>query len=213
MGTNAIKPCRVFSLRPSVSICSVSAKNVHFGASLTWTILTTSLQPFWALKMSVALLSMPGQKDLEFHTKYLNLCSLRVLTVWNYIINDNFHVLGVNYPFDPKKWNKQIHKQIIQTSLMIHWNDLAQRMIPSQLCQLTTYIWTFYTQIFDMNIVHKSHEWPNAFMVLLCYISSWESVCDCPKCQRFILYSQMSVNQLSWFTNWSEWSVRESVFQ
>ncbi len=77
VGTNAIKPCRVFSLRPSVSICSVSAKNVHFGASLTWTILTTSLQPFWALKMSVALLSMQGQKDLEFHTKYLNLCSLR----------------------------------------------------------------------------------------------------------------------------------------
>ncbi len=40
-----------------------------------WTILTMSLPPFWALNVSVALLSMQGQKALGFHQKYLNLCS------------------------------------------------------------------------------------------------------------------------------------------
>ncbi len=34
-----------------------------------------SLLPFWALNMSVALLSMEGQKAFEIHQKYLNLCS------------------------------------------------------------------------------------------------------------------------------------------
>ncbi len=35
MGKNIFeKTCLVFGLRPSVSICSASAKNVHFGASL-----------------------------------------------------------------------------------------------------------------------------------------------------------------------------------
>ncbi len=38
-------------------------------------ILTMSLLPFWALNVSVALLSMQGQKALGFHQKYLNLCS------------------------------------------------------------------------------------------------------------------------------------------
>ncbi len=33
-----------------------------------------SLLPFWALNVSVALLSMRGQKALEFHQKYPNLC-------------------------------------------------------------------------------------------------------------------------------------------
>ncbi len=34
-----------------------------------------SLQPFRALNVVVALLSMQGQKALGFHQKYLNLCS------------------------------------------------------------------------------------------------------------------------------------------
>jgi len=36
---------------------------------------TLSLLPFWALNVVVLLLSMQGQKTLEFHKKYLNLCS------------------------------------------------------------------------------------------------------------------------------------------
>ncbi len=34
-----------------------------------------SLLPFGALNVSVALLSIEGQKALAFHQKYLNLCS------------------------------------------------------------------------------------------------------------------------------------------
>ncbi len=34
-----------------------------------------SLLSFWALNMSVTLLSVQGQKALGFHQKYLNLCS------------------------------------------------------------------------------------------------------------------------------------------
>ncbi len=40
----------------------------------------------WALNMVVASMSMDGQKALEFHKKYLNLCSedkTKVLRVWN----------------------------------------------------------------------------------------------------------------------------------
>ncbi len=33
-GKKCEKPCSVFGLRPSVSFCSASAKNFHFGASL-----------------------------------------------------------------------------------------------------------------------------------------------------------------------------------
>ncbi len=40
-----------------------------------WTILTMSLLPFWALNMSVVLVSMEVQKALGFNQKYLNLCS------------------------------------------------------------------------------------------------------------------------------------------
>ncbi len=42
---------------------------------VTWTIVTMSVLTFWALNVSVALLSMQGQKALGFHQKYLNLCS------------------------------------------------------------------------------------------------------------------------------------------
>ncbi len=39
---------------------------------VTWTILTMSLLPFWALNVVVVLLSMEGQKVLGFHQTYLN---------------------------------------------------------------------------------------------------------------------------------------------
>ncbi len=60
----------------------------------TWTILMMSLLPFWALNVSVALLSMQGQKALAFHQKNLNLCSEAELrsygfgTTWGWAIND-----------------------------------------------------------------------------------------------------------------------------
>ncbi len=59
-----------------------------------------SLLPFWALNVVVALLSMEGSEAIEFHQKYLNLCSEDERWFYGFwiIINDNF-IFGVNYPF------------------------------------------------------------------------------------------------------------------
>ncbi len=48
-------------------------KYLHKSKIEPLTILTMSLLPFWALNVSVVLLSMQGQKALWFHQKYLNL--------------------------------------------------------------------------------------------------------------------------------------------
>ncbi len=59
---------------------------------------------FWALKVSVALLSMEGQKALGFHQQYLNLCSederrsYRFGTTWGWVINDRIHIFGWTIP-------------------------------------------------------------------------------------------------------------------
>ncbi len=65
--------------------------------------LMMSLLSFKALNVSVTLLSMEGQKALEFHQKYLHLCSederrsycFRI--AWGWEINDNVD-FWVNYP-------------------------------------------------------------------------------------------------------------------
>ncbi len=59
-----------------------------------------SLLPFWALNVVVALLSMEGSEAIEFHQKYLNLCSEDERWFYGFwiIINDNF-IFWVNYPF------------------------------------------------------------------------------------------------------------------
>ncbi len=53
----------------------VASWHYNWTTNVTWTILMMPLLPFWALNVSVALLSMQGQKALGFHPKYLNLCS------------------------------------------------------------------------------------------------------------------------------------------
>ncbi len=76
-------------------------------ADVTWTILTMSLIPFWALNVSVALRSMQGLKALIVHQKYLNLCSedkrsYGFGTTWGGgVIWHNFQ-FWVNYPFKAK---------------------------------------------------------------------------------------------------------------
>ncbi len=61
---------------------------------VTWTILTMSLLQFFALNEVVALLSIGGQKALEIHQKYLNLCfedeqrCYGFGTTWGCVIND-----------------------------------------------------------------------------------------------------------------------------
>ncbi len=64
--------------------------------NVTWTILTMSLLPFWALNFSVVLLSMESEKSLWFHQKYLNLYSedersYRFGTTWGSNQWQNFH--------------------------------------------------------------------------------------------------------------------------
>ncbi len=72
---------------------------LHATTDVTWTILMMSLLPFWALIVSVALLSMEGQKALGFHKKYLNLCSedersYGVGTKLGWVINNRIFILG-----------------------------------------------------------------------------------------------------------------------
>ncbi len=63
---------------------------------VTWTILTMSLPPFWALNVSVAVLSTQGQKAHGFHPQYLYLCSNDERkshgfgTTWMLVINTFF---------------------------------------------------------------------------------------------------------------------------
>ncbi len=58
------------------------------------------LIPFWALNVSVVLLSMQGQKALGFHQKYLILCSederssYGFGTTWGWGINDRIFIFG-----------------------------------------------------------------------------------------------------------------------
>ncbi len=77
----------------SVNICIIV-----YHKNKCWPIWTISLLPFWALNMSVALLSMEGQKALEFQEKYLNLCSedeqrsCGFETTWGWVINDIIYI-------------------------------------------------------------------------------------------------------------------------
>ncbi len=68
-----IKLLFLFSLHTK----GILVTSYHYGwtTDVTWTISMMSLLPFWALNMSVPLLSMKGQKALWFLQEYLNLCS------------------------------------------------------------------------------------------------------------------------------------------
>ncbi len=63
-----------------------------------------SLLPFRTLNMSVALLSMQGQKALRFHYNYLNLCSedermkIKVLWVRNNMRGSNLFIVESTIP-------------------------------------------------------------------------------------------------------------------
>ncbi len=80
------------------SLCTksilVASENYGWTTDVTWTILTISLLPFWALNVVVVLMVIEGQKALGFHKKYLNLCSeleqrsYGFGTTWGWVIND-----------------------------------------------------------------------------------------------------------------------------
>ncbi len=67
-------------------------------------LLTISLLSFWALNVSVLLLSIVDQKALRFHQKYLNLCSederrcYGFGTTWGWVINDRISISGWTIP-------------------------------------------------------------------------------------------------------------------
>ncbi len=66
----------------------------------------TYLLPFWALKVSVALLSMQGQKALGFYQKYFSLCSederrsYGFGTTWGWVINDIIVIIEWTIPLN-----------------------------------------------------------------------------------------------------------------
>ncbi len=70
---------------------------------------------FWALNVSVELLSMEGQKALGFHQKYNNLYnederrSCRFGMIWGQVINDNYH-FGWTIPLTTYKLSKSHSK-------------------------------------------------------------------------------------------------------
>ncbi len=70
-----------------------------------------SLLPFWALNVSVALLSMQGQRALGFHQKYLNLCfedewsSNMFGMTWGWVIYDIIFIFGWTIPNEIKMIN------------------------------------------------------------------------------------------------------------
>ncbi len=86
--TRKIRSCWIKSLFwfSSCTNCILVA-SYHYGwNTVTWTILMMSLLPFWALNVSVALLSTQGKKSQKFHQKYLKV--LRVWETWGWVIND-----------------------------------------------------------------------------------------------------------------------------
>ncbi len=83
------------------------------------TILMMSLLPFWALNMSVALLSTEGQRALGFHQKDLHLCfeeewrSYGFRTTWEWVTNDRISILdkyffNISFNFCKKKKGQQL---------------------------------------------------------------------------------------------------------
>ncbi len=106
-----------------------------------WTILMMSLLPFWALNMSVALLSMQGQKALGFHQKYLNLCSedewkpYRFGTTWGWVINDRFFIF---------RWTlmkTQHHVKSVSSRVNSHISEILSAKQSIVYCQQCSVIW------------------------------------------------------------------------
>ncbi len=72
-----------------------------------------SLLPFWALNVSVALLSMQGQKALGFHQKYLNLCYKDEQRSYGFGINDKIKIFGWTIPLRPVHTKNTNYKNIL----------------------------------------------------------------------------------------------------
>ncbi len=88
-------------------IIFVASKNYSWTTDVKWTILTMSLLPFWALNVSVALLSMRVRKLSDFIRNIL-ICvsnmnkgltgSERINYSWGWVINDRIYIFGWTIP-------------------------------------------------------------------------------------------------------------------
>ncbi len=135
----------VFFARKKYSRSFITLQLNHM--DVTWTILTMSLLPFWALNVSVALLSMEGQKALGFH---LNLCSederrsYGCGTSWAWVINDIIFIFGwtVTLMYE-ESWTNSV--QYIKSSyhsrffflIPIHFWHFMLNKLPVSSCIMT----------------------------------------------------------------------------
>ncbi len=94
----------IFDITLIVKIDSKTSNPQYCGVFLSFCQM--SLLPFWVLNVSVAFLSMEGQKALGFHQKYLNLCyedkqsPLRFETTRGWIINDRSFIFEWTIPLN-----------------------------------------------------------------------------------------------------------------
>ncbi len=118
--------------------------------------LMMSLLLFWVLNVSVALLSMQGQKALGFHPKYINLYSkdewrsYRFGMTWEWVIDDRIFIFGWTVPvylkdcllpghFTP---TKLLENQIkIESKIEKIENHLKVNMFFQRAEQLVSYTW------------------------------------------------------------------------
>ncbi len=124
-----------------------------------------SLLCFWALNVSVALLSMQGQKALGFHQKYLNLCSedeqrsYGFGTTWGWVWQ-NFH-FWVNYPLRVVLFDKFTQKTYYEQCFLV-WTWKVSFVYPANpiswkyvsIARVYGSIWrTIYTQKLTLSCI------------------------------------------------------------
>ncbi len=85
---------------------------------------TMSVLPFWALNVVVALLSMEGQKAIEFHQKYLNLCSKGKRKSYGLVINDRIVIFGWTIPLNVD-FRKRSWTQFSDVRATLYWTDIC----------------------------------------------------------------------------------------
>ncbi len=85
-------------------VCKQLLQAHYCERTLTETILTMSLLPFWALNVEVVLLSMEGSESSQISSKYLNLCNVDEQrfygfgTTWGWVINDRIDIFEWTIP-------------------------------------------------------------------------------------------------------------------
>ncbi len=129
------------------------------------------------IHISIALLSMQGQKALEFHQKYLNLCSedehrsYGFGTSWGWVIYDRIFIFGWTIPlmFSTETW----YQTPLKTDFMFQLTFLFKILIWfKERTYLTVHVNILFSQSGD------SESWFIALFVLIEGISrgrSWWS--------------------------------------